>query len=77
VTGGPDRAAARQIDLSGLRQFFLGVLGWTPQALRRAGLHDLCAACAGFRRHRRPPGAQTRVSKSFMAEMLRRFPDGE
>jgi hypothetical protein len=54
----------------------MGVLGWTPATvMREAALADLRDAWQGHAAHEglvlAPP-----VSAQFMAEMLKRFPDG-
>ncbi|MBI1215688.1 MAG: hypothetical protein GC185_07710 [Alphaproteobacteria bacterium] len=64
---------ARALDLDGLRQFFLGVMRWPPDTLRRAALSDLYAARAGYLRRFNPQG---RVTRRFLDEMLKKFPDG-
>ena len=51
-------------------------MGWTPQTLRReASLDDLLDAWQGYAAHH---GLQTAplVSRQFLDDMLRRFPDG-
>lgn len=63
----------RALDLKVPRRFFLGVLGWTPDAaLRQARLVDLADAWAG---HAGRAGFSAPVSRQFMAEMMQRFPD--
>lgn len=54
----------------------MGVLGWTPDALARASLPDLCDAYQGHAQwHGITP--KTTPTKEFMAAMLQRFPDGK
>lgn len=54
----------------------MGVLGWTPDALKQAALPDLCDAYLGHAQwHGIAP--KTTPTKEFMAAMLQRFPDGK
>lgn len=53
----------------------MGVLGWTPDTLRRgASLQDLAEAYGAWRRHHAaaPPDVP---AAAFMQDMLARFPD--
>ncbi len=73
ITAGQDN---RRIDITSLRRFFLGVLGWTPDTLKKAALPDLCDAYLGHAQWhgiapKAPPG------KEFMTAMLQQFPDGK
>lgn len=65
---------AGALDITGLRRFFLGVMGWPPRTvLREARLLDLQHAFEGFvRYHGRGAGA---VTPEFMSEMMQKFPD--
>ena len=65
----------RRVDIKPLRRFFLGVLAWPPETLMRARLEDLKDALDGYAEAHgllRHP-----VSKAFLEQMIRQFPDKE
>lgn len=56
-----------------LRQFFFGVLGWTPATVRHdASLSDLAEAWKGYATHHNLP-PQAPVSRRFLDDMLKKF----
>jgi hypothetical protein len=56
-----------------LRQFFFGVLGWTPATVRReASLSDLAEAWKGHAAHHNIR-LESPVSRRFLDEMLKKF----
>lgn len=72
--GEPKESDWRRIDITSLRRFFMGVLGWTPDTLRHAGLPDLCDAYLGHAAWHGIAPAPT-PTKEFMTAMLQQFPD--
>lgn len=63
-----------RLDLAPLRGFFMGVVGWPPEVVRRAALQDLCAtltAHADYHGRRVRPA----VDADFMRWMMAQYPD--
>lgn len=68
--------ADKKVDFKSIRMFFLGVLGWTPPALRSATMSDLADAFEGYRRfYNLSPASIGAPAASFMEDMMQKFPD--
>lgn len=70
-----DEDGKKSADFKALREFFLGVMGWTPETLRAAPLRDIACAKEGFMRNRFPDHQPGRVTRRFMTQMMKKFPD--
>lgn len=66
----------KKVDFKSIRMFFLGVLGWTPSALRSARIDELADAFEGYRRfYNLSPASVSAPAASFMEDMMQKFPD--
>ncbi len=73
-----DRGGGRVMNLAPVRQFFMGVLGWTPRvAMHEATLDDLCDALSGYAAAHGLRMALETPSPAFLQEMTTLFPDKE
>ncbi len=66
----------RQLDLTDIRRFFLGVMKWAPRTLmQEATLQDLVDAHDGFMGYHGHSRTIPRPTPEFLKAMAARFPD--
>ncbi len=77
MLGGGTSSPRKKIDIKTLRQFFMGMLGWTPEiVMKQATVEDLADAYEGYMFINGACEQEKQMpSKKFMQEMLNKFPD--
>ncbi len=76
MLGGGTTSPRKTIDVKTLRQFFMGVLGWTPKTvMMEATVNDLVDAYEGYMWLHGSNEQSSLPSSEFLQEMLKNFPD--